>query len=272
MAGKVVVITGASSGIGHRTALDMASKGARIVAVARREDRLKKLIERLGGEGAGHSYHVADVSKKGDVQALAAHVEERYGRCDVLVNNAGFSRYAPMGTPEAVEAAEQIMATNYFGTLYCTAALLPLLERSAPSHVINIASVAGRLAIGSVAPYCASKFAVVGWTEAAAAELKAKGIHMGLVEPGPVSTEGFPQEALTSDRFLKYALADDEDVSKAIQRSIEKNKLQRMVPRWYYLLQFFRLATPPFYRYAQRKIAAPRTPRNSGAKPPGDSY
>ena len=265
---KIALITGASSGIGRRTALDLAAEGATVVLAARREDRLKELLAELG-EGAGHSYCVTDVSKLSDVEALARHVETRYGRCDILVNNAGFSRDEPLGTPEAPEAVEQVMATNFFGTVYCTNALLPLLERSAPSHVINVASVAGRLAFGAVGPYVASKFAVVGWTESVVTQLAHKGVHIGLVEPGPIPTEGFPQKALVNDRILKYALAQEADVSKAIRNSIASGKLQRMVPRWYYLLQFFRLATPPLYRYVQRKVAAPRMPRDSASKPPG---
>jgi NAD(P)-dependent dehydrogenase (short-subunit alcohol dehydrogenase family) len=272
MQGKIAVVTGASSGIGRRTAFDLAAEGALIVAAARREDRLQELVDELGGTSAGHSYHVTDVSRRSDAQALARHVAERHGRCDILVNNAGFSRHSPLGSPEAVSAVEQVMATNFFGTVYCTEALLPLLERAAPAHVINVASVAGRLSFGAVAPYVASKFAVVGWSESVANELRAKGIHMGLVEPGPIPTEGFPQKALVENRFLKHALADDAAVSAAIRSSIASGKLQRTVPRWYYLLQFFRLATPPLYRYVQTKVAAPRAPKGSNSKPPGTSY
>ena len=267
---KVAVVTGASSGIGRRTALDLAVDGATVVVAARREDRLRELVEELGGTSADHSYHVTDVSKRSDAEALARHVEERYGRCDILVNNAGFSRDAPLGTPEGADAVEQVMATNFFGTVYCTNALLPLLEMSAPSHVINVASIAGRLAFGAVGPYVASKFAVVGWTESIVTELARKGIEVGLVEPGPIPTEGFPQKALANDRVLKHTLAQEDDVSKAIRKSIATGKLQRVVPRWYYMLQFVRLATPPLYRFAQRKVA-PRAPRNSKSEPPRSS-
>ena len=267
---KIAVITGASSGIGRRTALDLAADGATVVVAARREDRLRELVEELGGTAADHSYQVTDVSKRSDAEALARHVQDRYGRCDILVNNAGFSRDAPLGTPEAPDAVEQVMATNFFGTVYVTNALVPLLESSAPSHVINVASVAGRLAFGAVGPYVASKFALVGWTESVVTELARKGIQMGLVEPGPIPTEGFPQKALANDRVLKHTLAQEADVSKAIRKSIANGKLQRVVPRWYYLLQFFRLATPPLYRYAQKKVA-PRAPRQSKAEPPTSS-
>ena len=272
MTRKIAVVTGASSGIGRRTALDLASEGVTVVAVARREDRLRELVEAMGGASGGHSYVATDVSQQDQVRDLARHVEERHGRCDILINNAGFSRYEPLGAPAAVETVEQVMATNFFGVVYCTAALLPLLERSAPSHVINVASVAGRLAFGRVAPYCASKFALVGWSESVAGELAGKGIHVGLIEPGPVPTEGFPQEALVNDRFLKHVLADDAAVSKAIRRTIAKGTLQRTVPRFYYLFQFFRWATPPLYRYVQAKVVAPRVPRNSRSRPPGTSY
>lgn len=260
MRGKVAVVTGASSGIGLRTALDLAAAGACIVLAARREDRLQELIRRLGGEASGHSYRVTDVSKRAECQLLSEHVDERHGRCDVLINNAGFSRYVPLGEPGAVDVVEQVMATNFFGAVYCTNAFLPLLERSAPSHVVNVASVAGRLAVAGSGPYTASKFALVGWSESVAPEMKAKGIHLGLVEPGPVSTEGFPQDALVKDSFLRHVVAEDSDVSRAIMQAIRRRKLQRTVPRWYYLLQFLRLAAPPIYRWAQSEMLSARRP------------
>jgi uncharacterized protein len=271
MQGKIAVVTGASSGIGRRTALDLAAAGATIVAAARREDRLQELVAHLGELSAGHSYRVTDVSKQSDAQTLARHVEERHGRCDILVNNAGFSRDAPLDSPDAAHVVEQVMATNFFGTVYCTQAFLPLLERSAPSHVVVVASVAGRLAFGAVAPYVASKFALVGWSESMYRELGRKGVHIGLVEPGPVRTEGFPHKALVNHPLLRYVVADEADVSKAVRQVIAKGKLQRTVPRWFYLLQFFRWATPPLYRSVQAKVAAPRMPRESRSDPPAEA-
>lgn len=263
--GKVCVVTGASSGIGQQTALDLAAAGAKVCAVARREDRLRSLVDSMGGERAGHSYVVTDVSDRGQIEALAGVVRERYGRCDVLINNAGFSKERPWSEPGALEDLEAVMATNFFGVVRCTAAFMPLLLESAPSHVVNVASVAGRLAMGGAPAYTASKFAVVGWSEALHFQLKPKGVFVSLVEPGIVPTEGFPAPAIVSSRVLRHTMGTTEGVSKAIQHVIAKRKMERMTPRWYYLLQIPRLLTPAVYRAVQQKIVEPIYRRDQDA-------
>ncbi len=255
---RVFVLTGASSGIGRRTAGALASEGARLCLAARREERLKEVLEEIGGEQRGHSYFVTDVSRRPDAEALAAHVAGAYGRCDALINNAGLSNRRSFEEPDAVEALEEVMATNFYGAVYCTKALLPMLIRSAPSQVVNVASVAGRLAFRAASSYCASKFALVGWSEALHFELAGKGVYVSLVEPGPLPTEGFPQHDLTAHPLLRRVLTSAEDVAAAIQASLEHPKLERMVPRWYYLLQLPRVLTPPLYRLAQRRFKASR--------------
>jgi short-subunit dehydrogenase len=252
---KVCVVTGASSGIGRRTALDLAAEGARVCAAARREERLESLVAEMGGPAAGHSYVVTDVSKRKDAKALAAHVRATYDRCDVLVNNAGFSGEQPFEGPESIRALDAIMQTNFFGAVYCTAELLPLLHASTPSHVVNVSSVAGRLAFPGSSAYCASKFALVGWSEALYFELSAKDVYVSLIEPGFIPTEGFPQEAFLNDKFLRHVLGSDADVSAAIRNAVSRRKMERVVPRWYHLLQVPRLLAPPLYRMAVSRLA-----------------
>jgi uncharacterized protein len=255
---KVCLVTGASSGIGRRTALDLAAGGAEVCAVARREDRLESLLDEMGGEEQGHSYFVADVSDRDQVVKLARTIEARYGRLDVLVNNAGFSRERPFHEDGFVEDLEKVMKTNFYGVVYCTHELLPLLTKSAPSSVVNVASFAGRLALGGSPAYSASKFAVVGLSESLHFQLADKGVSVSVVEPGLIPTEGFPQTALVKDPVLKYALGTEEDVSRAIRDAIDRRKMERVVPRWYYLLQFPRLIAPPLYRLVQKKMVLPR--------------
>ncbi len=254
--GKVCVITGASSGIGRKVASDLAEAGAIVCAVARREQLLSELIAALPGEG--HSFCVADVSDRGAVAGLAKHVADVHGRVDVLVNNAGYSRVQDLAEEGAVSTLEEVMSTNFFGAVYCTEALLEMLIAAAPSHVINIASVAGRLALGGSSTYTASKFALVGWSEALHFELEDRGVHVGLIEPGPLPTEGFPQAQLARQRLLRLVLTDVDAVSAAVVDSISKRKLQRVVPRWYYLLQIPRLFTPPLYRSLLRRFTGYR--------------
>ena len=256
MTGRICVVTGASSGIGRRTALDLAAEGARVCAVARRRDRLEELVAEMGGEADGHSLVVTDVSERSDVQNLATHVRATYGRLDILVNNAGFSGREGLAGPESIEEIERVMATNFFGAVYCTAELLPLLEESAPSHVVNVASMAGRIATPGVSTYVASKFALAGWTEALHHEMAGRGIYFSSVEPGFIPTEGFPQKNMVRDRFMKYLLGTDAQVSAAIRDAIANRKMQRVVPRFYYLFQIPRLLTPGLYRAGLTRLMA----------------
>ena len=261
LSGKVCVVTGASSGIGRQTALDLGRSGARVCVVARREDRLQAVLEAMSEKGNGHSLVVADVAKKRDVRALKGQIEETYGRLDVLINNAGFSNEGPLWEQGGVGDLEKTMQTNFFGAVYCTAQLLPLLEASAPASVVNVASMAGRLAFGGAPAYCASKFALVGWSEAMTFQLRPKNVHVSLVEPGPIPTEGFPQTDALADPILRYAVGNVEQVSDAILDAIRHRKPERVVPRFCYLFQLPRLLTPALYRLSQERLLAVKASR-----------
>ncbi len=228
---------------------------------ARREERLRVLVDEMGGESAGHSLKTTDVSSEADALGLEKHVRDVYGRCDVLVNNAGFNMETNFTGPESIEQVERVMETNFLGAVRCTAHLLDLLKQSAPASVVNVSSVAGRLAFGGASPYCASKFALVGWSEALHWELADQGVHVSLVEPGFISTEGFPERDLVNDPVMRYLLGTPEGVSEAILDAIEGRKLQRVTPRWYYLMQFPRLVTPPLWRLAMEHLVKPRQAR-----------
>jgi uncharacterized protein len=255
LSNKVCVVTGASSGIGRRTALKLAAAGAVVCAAARREELLQSLVAECGG--GGHSYFVTDVGERDQVKGLAAHVERAHGRCDVLLNNAGFGgSHTPFGQPRAVPEIESIMATNFFGAVYCTAELLPLLERCAPSTIVNVGSMASRIAVGGSSAYTASKFALAGWSEALHYELAGRDIRVSLILPGLIPTEGFPQSDLVDDPLLRHVLGSEEQVAAAIVDMIRRGSVERTVPRWYYWVQAPRLLVPPLYRYALRKVTA----------------
>jgi len=251
--GKVCVVTGASSGIGRRTALDLARAGARVCVAARREQRLTELISEMGGEAQGHSYAVTDVADREQVKKLAAHVRATYDRCDVLVNNAGIPGRSEFSA-DAIDDLQKVMNVNFYGAVYCTAEFLDLLEASSPSHVVNVTSVAGRLASPGFSTYSASKFALVGWTESLEPEMAKRGIYFSSIEPGFIPTEGFPQEGLTKDPMLSRILGTEGQVSAAILDAISSRKPVRVVPRWYYLLQVPKVLTPPVYRFVLKRL------------------
>jgi uncharacterized protein len=256
---KVCVVTGASSGIGRQTAVDLAGRGAFVCAAARREDRLRALVDELDGH---HSYVAADLSKPAGVEALARHVRAEYGRCDVLINNAGISLEGPFDGPDAIARLEQVMAINFFAAARLTAELIDLLFAAAPSHVVNVASVAGHLPVAGSSGYCASKFALAGWSESLHLELAPRGVFVTCIDPGPLPTEGFPQTEMFNDRLFRMALTTDAHVSAAICSAIARRKMERFVPRWYYLLQFPRLICPPFYRLVQNRVITRRAARS----------
>ncbi len=256
----VWVITGASSGIGRRTALDVAAAGGTVCLAARREQRLAELLAELPGEG--HSYLATDVSDRPQVRALAAHVADTHGRVDVLVNNAGYAGPKGFAGADTIADVEALMATNFFGAVYCTGEFMELLESSAPSTIVNVASMAGRVAAPGMPAYVASKFALVGWSESLAATIRRRGIHVASVEPGFVPTEGFPQTEMVGDPMMKRLLGTDAMVSEAIQDAVKNRKVQRVVPRAYYLAQLPQVAAPRLWRKAISAMAGVRESRN----------
>jgi len=261
LTGSVCVVTGASSGIGRRTALDLARSGARLCVVARRAELLEDVLAELGGTDRGHSLFVCDVADRAQVRQLAAHVSAVHERCDVLVNSAGYSDDGTFEGPDDIERLEGVMAVNFFGMVYCTGELLPLIVRSAPSSIVNVSSMAGRLGLGRNASYSASKFAVNGFSESLHVDLAGRDVCVSLVAPGFVPTEGFPHTDLQKDSVMQHALGTVEDVSAAIIDAIENRKMERVVPRWYHLLQLPRVLLPPLHRWASLKLNEGRSRR-----------
>jgi uncharacterized protein len=129
--------------------------------------------------------------------------------------------------------------------------------------VINVSSIAGRLPVAGGSGYGASKFALSGWSEALHLELAPRGVHVGVVEPGPVPTEGWP--LMARDPVLRLALTTERAVARAIIDAVLKRKMERVVPRWYYLLRFPRLVCPPLYRWGHRWLTATRPARTTAA-------
>src|SRR5258708_7375352 len=184
--GKVVVITGASSGIGETTARHLAGRGAKVVLGARRTDRLAAIvadIERSIGEAVAKT---TDVTKRADVEALVQAALQRFGRVDVMVNNAGLMATSPIAKV-LVEEWERMVDINIKGVLYGIAAALPLFQRQGSGHFINVASVAGhKVSMGS-AVYAGTKFAVRAISEGLRQEVE--GIRTTIISPGAVRTE-----------------------------------------------------------------------------------
>ena len=196
--------------------------------VARRKGPLRELAEELGGE-----FEVCDVGDREAVERVAAAVRERHPALGLLVNNAGIPGRVDFlaADPERIEA---VMRVNYLGSVWCLRAFLPALEAGAPSDVVNVVSVAGTIAAGSSGPYTASKHAQLAFSRTVAGALRGRGVRVHTVLPGFVETEGFPQREHLPRAFHRL-IAEPEDVAAAIVRTIERDRREAFVPRWYRL-------------------------------------
>ncbi|ADE55807.1 SDR family oxidoreductase [Coraliomargarita akajimensis] len=221
---KVIVITGASSGIGEETARLLASKGARVVLGARRADRLNALVAEIEQEGGQAIALATDVSQQVDVQALVQLAVTEYGHVDVLLNNAGIMPVAPMVMTK-VDDWDRMIDVNVKGLLYGIAAVLPLMKERGEGHVINVASVAGHKVIPNFTVYCATKHAVRAISEGLRAENP--DIRVTTISPGLIKTE---LEDSTPDADIRAGVKDfysqhaipSSSISEAIAYAIEQ--------------------------------------------------
>jgi len=190
---QVVLVTGASSGIGRETALTFARQGAAVALAARRRAQLEEVAAAVTGEGGRALVVPTDVTNLKAARAAVAKVLRKWGRLDILINNAGVLRPAPVEQLAETDF-EAMLRVNVFGALFMMQAVLPAMRHERRGTIINIASLAGRRGITPLGGYCATKFALVGLTEALRTELDTTDIHVGLVMPGVVDTpmvEGF---------------------------------------------------------------------------------
>ena len=188
LSNQVVAITGASSGIGEATALACARAGAAVALGARRADRIAALAERIGQEGGRAVALPTDVGEESQARAFVERAHSELGRLDVLVNNAGVMLLGPIESAPTEEWRRMIHA-NVFGVLYCTHAALPLMRGQGSGHIVNVSSVAGRIARAGSGVYNLTKFGVGAFSEALRQETAGAGIRVTLVEPGAVTTE-----------------------------------------------------------------------------------
>jgi short-subunit dehydrogenase len=247
---RVAVVTGASSGIGEATARLLAERHqTQLVLVARRETRLKGLAQELP---RSHTYVAVDLTDDDAPAAVREHVQTHHdGRLDLLINNAGAAWNARFGDPGGgYENVRRTMAVNFDAVVRLTEELLPLLRSSAPSAIVNVSSTAGRVARPGVGAYSASKFALAGWSDALYAEEKRNNVHVGLVLPGFIATEGFPQRQLRQRPHTRWLVSTPQKGAEAILDAALNRKPERYVPRPYALAAAARTTLPRLVRRA----------------------
>jgi NADP-dependent 3-hydroxy acid dehydrogenase YdfG len=188
LSGQVVAITGASSGIGEAAALACARAGAAVALAARRTDRIESLAERIAGDGGRALAVTADVGEEDQARAFVQRAHDELGRLDVLVNNAGVMLLGPIENAPT-EEWRRMIHVNLFGVLYCTHAALPVMRRQAAGHIVNVSSVAGRVARLGSGVYNLTKWGVGAFSESLRQEMVPLGVRVTLIEPGAVATE-----------------------------------------------------------------------------------
>ena len=265
---RVVFISGASNGIGKRLALDLAARGAVVVGCGRSRERLIETLKEVRRASPTSLMIACDVGDAEQVQGMMKKVLADFDHIDILINNAGIGMRKPfVDTP--LETIEAIMRTNYLGAVYCTHEILPSMIARGSGHIVNISSGAGKIGTLNMAGYCASKFAMNGWSESLYHELKPLGIKVSIVCPGPVATE-FNRDFRDSEpKALPSLIVSPEEVARQVIRVIEKNKFEVIMPRWLALMCLVKRFMPNLFRViAQRKFGPHvATPAKAAASP-----
>lgn len=226
--GKVVLVTGASSGVGAETAKQLADRGAIPVLAARSEDKLHGVSRAIRGE---HAVYVMDVTDESSVRAAVQAVVDQYGRIDALVNNAGFGEFVAF--PDAsLSHFQEMIDVNYLGAVRCAKAVYPHMRAAGAGHIVNVVSIAGKLATAKATAYVASKHALLGFTNALRQDCKGTGIRVSAVNPGPIDTPFFDRADPdgTYTRNLGRFMLKPERVARAIVDVLERGRQEKDLP------------------------------------------
>lgn len=235
----VMIITGASSGIGEATAWKFAQLGYRVVLAARRFDRLEALAEKIKAVGGEALPIETDVTRLEDIQRLIQTTQSRYGQIDVLVNNAGFGRLAWLESLDPLADIESQIRVNLMGAIQATHMALPVMISRRQGHIINLASIAGWIAPPTYSIYSATKFGLRGFSEALRREVGCYGIHVSVIYPGAVTTEFSEHTGMQRKSGVttpgRMRLSADQ-VADAVWQVVKKPRRSVIIP--------------PIYRYA----------------------
>jgi short-subunit dehydrogenase len=235
LAGKVVIVTGASSGIGEASARQFGLQGARIVLAARRVDRLETLAQEIAAMNSGAETLViqADLSKLEDIQSMVDQTLKKFGRIDVLLNNAGFGRLDWLEKLDPIKDIEAQLLVNVHGVIQTTRQVLPVMLKQRSGSIINMCSMAGLVGTPTYTIYAASKHAVHGFSEALRREVQPWGIAVSMLYPGGVVTE-FGQHAgikrKTKATTPKFLLLSADDVGRAVVKLVKRPRAMWIIP------------------------------------------
>jgi short-subunit dehydrogenase len=228
ISGKVIIVTGASSGIGRATALLLARERARLVLVARREKRLESLAEEVQSAGGTSMVLPLDLRQKDHVKKMIHTVQAEHGRIDVLINNAAFGFYGSVENTPA-DLVREIFDLNFEAPLIASQLAIPIMRAQGGGHLINVSSVAGKRGLPLSGIYCATKFALHGISEALRVELQGSGIEVSIINPAATQSE-FGDNVRYGDVTQKFKamghVQPAEEVARAIVQCIKEPKAE----------------------------------------------
>ncbi len=259
----VVVVTGASLGIGRAAALEFGRKGASVVVAARNEALLREVVREIAKEGGRGTAIRCDVGIESDCQKLIYSSVKEFGRVDVLVNNAGRGHYAAVENL-TTEDLDAIFRTNLYGTLWCTKAVLPHMKQAKRGHIVNVSTVISRRAFPFVTAYCMTKFAMNAFDEGLRLEVRPYGIDVSLICPGLTTTD-FQKNATRAGISPPYQhqwAMSAEKVGKVILSAVERRKRRVMLTLPGKFLLAMQKLSPTFcdemvYRVVAKRMKAP---------------
>ena len=230
--GKIVLVTGASSGIGRQVSLDFSGHGAQsIILVARSRSKLEDLEKIISRKfNIKTIIYPCDVSKKSEVEQMGREILDKCGHVDILVNNAGFGVYGKVQN-QSIEQIESVTFTNYLGVVYCTKVFLDSMIARKSGHIVNLASVAASFGVAGLSAYCASKYAVLGFSESLSQELHGTGVGLTVVSPMGVKTNFFNNSSF-GGRIPYYNgfMLKTNTVSNAVLAAANSHRLEIIVP------------------------------------------
>jgi short-subunit dehydrogenase len=226
--GKRVLVTGASSGIGAALARQLAAGGAVVGLIARRHDRLADVLDECRKTSPDSMMWVVDLNDTSTLSDVAAQAWDALGGIDVLVNNAAMPKRRTVTTLDAAEV-EDVMRVNFFAPMRLILAILPRMLARDAGMIVNVSSVGGRLGIIHESAYCASKFALCGWSESMAVDLHGTGVSVKLIEPGPVDTEIWDHPGSEKPLYDGPKFSADE-VAQGIIDALASDRFEHYVP------------------------------------------
>jgi 3-oxoacyl-[acyl-carrier protein] reductase len=255
--GATVLVTGASRGIGRAIAVAAGERGARVGLLARSADALTVVKDEVERHGQRAVIAVADVTDADGLARGVGEIRDELGPIDILVNNAGVGCWGPF-VDLARDDVARVLAVNLTAVLDLTRLSLPEMIERRRGHIVNVGSIAGRLGVPFESIYSASKFGLVGFTEALAVEVAPFGVGVSMVNPGPVATGFADESGWPARRPRRPRPVAPERVAAAVVTAVEHGHLERVVPRWLRLAHVVRSVVPAAYVAGVRRAVGPQ--------------